>query len=68
MTDKPPPITGRVVTLVGAVLAPLKVERNERFNEIELVRYAFVPLFFRDVDGRPRVLGIPFPRWKKPRK
>jgi hypothetical protein len=48
---------------VGAVLAPLDVQRDEEHGEIKRVTYARVPLFWRDEAGRPRVLGIPFPRW-----
>lgn len=48
---------------VGAVTAPLDVELDEQHEEIKRVAYARVPLFWRDRHGRPRVLGIPFPRW-----
>jgi hypothetical protein len=54
---------GRVAGAVGAVLAPLDVQRDEEHGEIKRVTYARVPLFWRDERGRPRVFGIPFPRW-----
>jgi hypothetical protein len=52
-----------IVGAVSAVLAPLDVQRDEQRDEVSRVTYARVPLFWRDEHGRPRVLGVPFPRW-----
>jgi hypothetical protein len=52
-----------IVAAVGAALAPLEVNRDDERNEVTRVAYARVPLFWRDSKGRPRVLGVPFPRW-----
>lgn len=56
-------MAGGIVAAVAAALAPLDVERDEQHGEINRVAYARVPLFWRDDKGRPRVIGIPFPRW-----
>jgi hypothetical protein len=56
---------GGIVAAVAAVLAPLDVKRDEQHGEVERVAYARVPLFWRDAKGRPRVIGIPFPRWAR---
>lgn len=59
----------RAATFVAALTAPLEVERDHAHDEVTRVSYARIPLFSRDESGRPRVLGIPFPRWLRgPRK
>ncbi len=56
----------------GAALAAalnLDVDIDEEHGEVSTFRVAGVPLFRRDDRGRPRVLGIRFPRWiRGPRK
>ena len=52
--------TTKKLAKAAAVLAPLKVERNEKYPEVESVTYAGKRIFWRDDKGRP--WGI-FPRW-----
>jgi hypothetical protein len=53
----------KVLTGAAAVAAAVKVTLDEEHDEVAKVQVLGVPLFKRDDAGRPRVLGIPFPRW-----
>ena len=54
----------KVLTGAAALAAALKVEVDETHGEVARVTVLGVPLFFRDAaTGRPRILGVPFPRW-----
>lgn len=55
----------KVATTAGAIAALVKVTRTEASSEIQAVTFAGVPLFKRDAQGRPSILGIPFRRWRK---
>ena len=58
-----------VASAISAVAARLRVVRDEESDEVFSVHLGPVPLFKRDEQGRPRVLGIRFPRWARgPRK
>jgi len=52
-----------VLTGIAAIAESVKVELNEDHEEVERVQVLGVPLFQRDDAGRPRVLGVRFPRW-----
>ena len=54
-----------VASAIGAVLSRIRVERDEERGEVQSVKLGPVPLFQRDASGRPRVLGIRFPRWAR---
>jgi hypothetical protein len=59
----------KVLTGAAALAAAVKVELNDEHDEVERVDVLGVPLFKRDDQGRPRILGIPFARWiRGPRK
>ena len=59
----------KVLTGAAALAAAVKVELHPERDEVERVSVLGVPLFKRDEDGRPRVLGIPFPRlFRGPRR
>ncbi len=52
---------------LGALIALVNVRRNDAYDEVERVSLAGIPLFSRDEQGRPRVLGISFKR-RRPRR
>jgi len=60
--------TTKVLTGAAALAAAVKVELHPERDEVEKVTVLGVPLFKRDDDGRPRVLGIPFARWFRGRR
>jgi hypothetical protein len=54
-----------VGSAISAVAARLRVVRDDEHNEVLSVHLGPIPLFKRDEAGRPRVLGIRFPRWAR---
>lgn len=59
----------KVLTGAAALGAALSVDIDEEHAEVKRVAVLGVPVFKRDEAGRPRVLGVPFPRWiKGPRR
>jgi hypothetical protein len=58
-----------VLTGAAALAAAVTVTMDEEHDEVVKVSVLGVPLFKRDEEtGRPRVLGIPFPRWIRGRR
>ncbi len=53
--------------VASAVAAVVSWQMNDVHHEVESVRLAGIPLFKRDAEGNPRVLGIKFRRRKAPR-
>lgn len=51
----------------AGVAVLVTVQRNDVFNEIDVVRFAGIPLFKRDDKGNPSILGIRFRRRRAPR-
>ena len=52
-----------VLTGAAALAAAVQVHLDEEHNEVDRVAVLGVPLFKRDENGVPRVLGVRFPRW-----
>ncbi len=52
----------------AALVAMVNVQRNDVHNEVDRVTFGGIPLFSRDENGRPSILGIPFKRRKAPRR
>lgn len=57
----------KAATVAGGIAALVTVTRSAEHNEVETVTLAGVPLFSRDLDGNPRIFGIPFRRRRAPR-
>jgi len=54
----------KVVKGAAALAALVSAEIDVEHGEVQEFEVVGVPLFWREpVTGRPRVLGIPFPRW-----
>ena len=52
----------KAAVAAGGLLEPLRGKFNDEYGEWDEVKYGPVPLWRRDAKGRPRLLGIPFPR------
>ncbi len=57
----------KVATAASGLAVLVNVQMNDEHHEVESVRLAGIPLFKRDAEGNPRVLGIKFKRRKSPR-
>lgn len=54
----------KLVTGTAALAMLVKVEIDEKHDEVDRVAFAGVPIWSRDEgSGRPRLFGIPFKRW-----
>jgi hypothetical protein len=62
--------TKRVIRGLAAAAMAVQVDIDAEHEEVERVTVLGLPVFFRDQgSGRPRVFGVPFPRWiRGPRK
>lgn len=51
----------------GALAVLVTVQKNDVHNEVDVVRFAGIPVFKRDAAGNPRIFGIRFKRLRGPR-
>ena len=56
---------GSAAAATAAALVSVTI--NDVHHEVDSVKVAGIPIFKRDADGNPRVLGIKFRRRKAPR-